>query len=81
MALEYFRRHVSWRPALSLDQFVVRREESQAKVSYADIVLRSILDGADEYVVKLDVSMNNLLVLEEVKGEQYLFNDHSRVRL
>lgn len=53
-----------------LDQFIVRCECCQAEVCYADLIVLLLFNALDQYVIKFDVSMYDLLLLEEVKSEQ-----------
>lgn len=72
---EYFRRHIAWSTALMLKQLILRGECRQTHVCDPNLVVSLLFNRLDEDVVRLDVAVHDLLLLEEVHGKQALLHD------
>lgn len=48
--LEYFRGDIPWRTAFARDTIIIWGKYCQAKICYSNIILRTVLDRADEYI-------------------------------
>lgn len=78
---EHLGRHVARRATLVLEHFVRRSEHRKTEVCDADLVLAVVLDRVDKYVFRLNIPMNDPLLLEEVECEEHLFHKNADIGL
>jgi len=63
------------------DELIVRGESRQAEVSDADFTLGFLLDLVDQDVLQLNVTMDDVLFLEQVQSEKGLLHDDTDICL
>ena len=56
---------------------MVAFENGKTEICYSDFKVAWLLDRLDEYVVGLDVSMNDLFLLEKVQSKEHLLQNDS----
>lgn len=65
-----FWRDVPWSAALLVQKTIIEIVSSKSKVSHLDLVVAPLISNlVYEDVVRLNVSMDNLLVLEEIEDQ------------
>ncbi len=67
--LEDFGSHITWRPALMLDQFVIGSEGSEPEVGDPYLIILFLLYPLDKNIIELNVPVDYFLLLEEVQGK------------
>lgn len=77
LAPENLRRHIPRGAALMKQGLILGVESSQSKVCYTYFIVSLILDGIDQNIIKLNISVNNFLLLEKVKCKKHLLHNDS----
>ena len=63
------------------NELIVRGESRQAEVSDADLALGFLLDLVDQDVLQLNVTMDDVLLLEQIQSKEGLLHDDTDICL
>lgn len=77
LGLEYFRCNIAWTAAFHEEGIISWGMNSESKICYLDLIVFALVFYlVNEDIVRFDISVNNLLLLKEIKGEKELSHNH-----